>query len=119
MRIVIEGEHGTVVQTDRRPADAVQVNVIDAGPPPATLLRRFGRAPTQAMMQIEGGAAPSKRRAQKKTVEETPLNPLRAGEAIARARYGPKPGVSDKRPSADSGLPKRSPRKTSPRKRKK
>ena len=115
MGIVIEGQ-GVVVQSES--ADATHGNVIDAGPPPAALLRRFGRPPAPAAMQMEGGAAPSAR-GSRKTVPGTPLNPLRAGEAIARARLGGKPDVAGKLQPADVRAPRGSSRKNSQRKRKK
>lgn len=104
MRIVIEGDKGGVIQPDRGPA--VEANVIDAGPPPAALLRQFGREAAQD----EGGAA---------LKAKAPLNPLRAGEAVARARYGPKAERSATKASAERTAPKRSPLKASARKRKK
>jgi hypothetical protein len=77
MRIVIEIDGDNVqVHTDRRPHEAEAANIIDAGSAPMDLLRQHGEA--------EGAALPP--RGKQKPIapsKDTPLNPLRAGQAAA------------------------------------
>jgi len=102
MRIVIESEENVTIETERpstEPPAKLARQVIDAGPAPADLLRRFGRVPpTEAEARgletrEEGASSPTK--PSSSSVAETPLNPLRAGAAVARARVGLRPGISE------------------------
>lgn len=123
MRIVIESEENVVIAAERpstEPSVTRARQVIDAGPAPADLLRRFGRVPpTEAEARgletreegvapaIEAGGEAGRAKAARGTrpspsVTETPLNPLRAGAAVARARAGGKPGIPE-----DSGRPEK------------
>lgn len=75
MRVVIESDQPDKDQgIGVGPGDGAQT-VIDAGPAPASLLRRFGRVPEHAAEAMEEDAA---------LRDEEGLNPLRAGAAAAR-----------------------------------
>ena len=78
MRIIIEINGDNIaVHTDRQLAEADSASIVDAGSAPAELLRQFGK--TQPPRGKRGSIGPGK---------ETPLNPLRAGEAVARQLLG-------------------------------
>jgi hypothetical protein len=84
MRIVIEIDGDNVqVQTDRQPRESDSSNVVDAGSAPMDLLRQHGEA-----AGLAGELPPrGEQRAVKpmKPGKDTPLNPLRAGQAAALA----------------------------------
>jgi len=87
MKIIIEINGDNIaVHTDRQLADADSASIVDAGPAPAELLRKFGgiaeeerSGKTQSPRGKRGSIGPGK---------ETPLNPLRVGEAVARQLLG-------------------------------
>jgi hypothetical protein len=87
MRIIIEINGDNIaVHTDRQLAEADTASIVDAGSAPAELLRQFGgivekerSGKAQAPRGKRGSIGPGK---------ETPLNPLRAGEAVARQLLG-------------------------------
>jgi hypothetical protein len=87
MKIVIEIDGDKIaVHTDRQLAEANTASIVDAGSAPAELLRQFGgiveeerSGKTQSPRGKRGLIGPGK---------ETFLNPLRAGEAVARQLLG-------------------------------
>lgn len=84
MRIVIEIDGDNVqVQTDRQSPEKDNANVVDAGSAPIDLLRQHGEGEGLA---DESHARPEQQRTIKpiKPSKDTPLNPLRAGQAAAR-----------------------------------
>jgi len=83
MRIVIEDDREPTI-SDLRPSIATG-DVIDAGPAPTALIRRF--APELMVEQDEELAQPEKKGRPKKK-GETPANPLRSGAAVARQYVG-------------------------------
>src|SRR5688572_17950308 len=84
MRIVIEIDGDNVaVHTDRQPPGADSVSIVDAGPAPTELLREFG-----GMEETKPKAASKARKGAALPGTEWGVNPLRAGEAIARHRLG-------------------------------
>ena len=109
MRIVIDIDGDNVaVHTDRALPDSDSTAITDAGPVPAELLRQFGRG-------RKAGAARGKR-ASAKPEGEAALNPLRAGELVARQRlaaYAQPAYESEVIETTDAGkapaLPKRRP----------
>lgn len=140
MRIVIEADENIAVETARRstePPDHVTRQFIDAGPAPLDLLRRLGHAPpneAEARGLAPREAAPQSMaaEAEKGEVEakpksagarralrdgaKTPLNPLRAGAAVARGSRKPVAAKMDRAEgieTTDAGsAPKISRRKT-------
>ena len=84
MRIVIEIDGDNVqVHTDRQARDLEGANVVDAGSAPMDLLRQHGET-----AGVEDELPPrEKQRVIKpiKPAKDTPLNPLRAGQAAAYA----------------------------------
>ena len=98
MRIVIETDQPDEGQSSTRAARAQrQAVVLDGGPAPAALLRRFGRIPQDQAETAGGGAGPAEA-AQTQAVTAGPareaeseggevnLNPLRYGAAVATQR---------------------------------
>ena len=85
MKIVIEidGEN-IAVHTDRQLAEADTASVVDAGSAPAELLRQFGGI----VEEKRSGKKPRGERGSIGPGKEIPLNPLRAGEAVARQLLG-------------------------------
>jgi hypothetical protein len=85
MRIIIEINGDNIaVHTDRQLAEADTASIVDAGSAPAELLRQFGGI----VEKERSGKAPRGKRGSIGPGKETPLNPLRAGEAIARQLLG-------------------------------
>jgi hypothetical protein len=85
MRIVIETDQPDEGQGTTRLATTEHVAVVlDGGPAPAALLRRFGRIP-EAQAEIAAAEAAVDRTAESEGGEMTP-NPLRYGEAVATQR---------------------------------
>jgi len=87
MKIVIEIDGDNIaVHTDRRLAAADTASIVDAGSAPAELLRQFG-----GIVEEERSGKTQSRRGKRGLIDsgkETPLNPLRAGEAVARQLLG-------------------------------
>jgi hypothetical protein len=80
MRIVIEIDGDNVqVHTDRQLSETDTAKVTDAGSPPVDLLRQYAMDDAYDEPQQSRGKASSV-----KPVKDAPLNPLRAGEAVAR-----------------------------------
>ena len=89
MRIVIEIDGDDVqVHTDRQSREVGSANVVDAGSAPIDLLREHGEAAL---------AAPALRIKHRpiKPSKDTPLNPLRAGQAAARRLRNADAGSAD------------------------
>jgi hypothetical protein len=85
MRIVIEIDGDNVqVHTDRQPREAGGANVIDAGSAPIDLLRQHGEIAGLAGESQTAAQPPRGKQGAMKPAKDTPLNPLRAGQAIAR-----------------------------------
>ena len=83
MRIIIEIDGDNVaVHTDRQLSETDTAKVVDAGSAPVELLRQYGG---EGMYETSDVAqSPKGKRAAVKPRKDIPLNPLRAGEAIAR-----------------------------------
>jgi hypothetical protein len=89
MRIIIEIDGDNVaVHTDRQPGDRDSASVENAGSAPVELLRQFGAMESTETKGHDGPYQDGPGRYDSSPDEETPLNPLRAGEAIARQRLG-------------------------------
>ena len=81
MRIVIEIDGDDVqVHTDRQSRETGSANVVDAGSAPMDLLRQHGEIDESA----DVARPPRVKQGPIKPAKDTPLNPLRAGQAIAR-----------------------------------
>jgi hypothetical protein len=122
MRIIIEIDGDNVaVHTDRQLSETDTAKVVDAGSAPVELLREHG---VEGMYESSDPAqSPRGKRGAVKPRKDTPLNPLRAGEAIARRLMktgdesgsyeiidaGQAPGVP--KPSRKEGTPKQSRRR--------
>jgi hypothetical protein len=85
LRIIIEIDGDNVaVHTDRSMLEPDSASIVDAGSAPAELLRDFGGLDDRTVKV----KSPRGKRGAAGTERETPLNPLRAGEAIARQLLG-------------------------------
>jgi len=82
MRIIIESDQDIVVDQGPVGPGPAGENIHDGGPAPAEMLRRLGHEVPDIDLQ---GPDIGRRGAKDQAGEET-LNPLRAGEARARAR---------------------------------
>lgn len=82
MRIIIEIDGDNVaVHTDRQLSETDTAKVVDAGSAPVELLRQYGGEVSETP---DVAQSPQGKRGAVKLRKDTPLNPLRAGEAIAR-----------------------------------
>ena len=112
MRIVIEIDGDDVqVHTDRQSRETGSANIVDAGSAPMDLLRQHGEMDEST----DVARPPRVKQAPIKPAKDTPLNPLRAGQAIARQlqRGGIEPSAeSDK--VVDEGHAPKLPRQSSP-----
>jgi hypothetical protein len=89
MRIVIEIDGDNVaLHTDRQPVDRDAASIGNAGSAPVELLRQFGGMESTATNGHDESREDESGQYGSSPDEETPLNPLRAGEAIARQRLG-------------------------------
>lgn len=81
MRIVIEIDGDDVqVHTDRQSRETGSANVVDAGSAPMDLLRQHGEIDEST----DVARPPRVKQVPVKPAKDAPLNPLRAGQAIAR-----------------------------------
>jgi hypothetical protein len=81
MRIVIEIDGDDVqVHTDRQSRESGSADVVDAGSAPMDLLRQHGEIDEST----DAARPPRGKQGAIKPAKDTPLNPLRAGQAIAR-----------------------------------
>ncbi len=118
MRIIIEIDGDNVaVHTDRQLSETDTAKVVDAGSAPVELLRQYGG---EGMSEIPDRAqTPPEKRGAVKSRKDTPLNPLRAGEAIARQLVKTGGSESESYEIIDAGqapgLPKTSRKKDTPK----
>jgi hypothetical protein len=83
MRIIIEIDGDNVaVHTDRQLSETDTAKVVDAGSAPVELLRQYGGEGVYETSDL--AKSPKGKRGAIKPRKDIPLNPLRAGEAIAR-----------------------------------
>ncbi len=83
MRIIIEIDGDNVaVHTDRQLSETDATSGVDAGSAPVDLLREHGEAGPYDTSDVARSA--KGKRGAVKSRKDGPLNPLRAGEAIAR-----------------------------------
>jgi hypothetical protein len=99
MRIVIEADDGAVVETRGGVADGE--GIVDAGPAPAALLKRFSRPPAESATVVVGEIGAIRPERRKKGGEG--LNPLRAGEAVAHGLVRGVRAVAEEVPDQDAG----------------
>jgi hypothetical protein len=118
MRIIIEIDGDNVaVHTDRQLSETDTTRVVDAGSAPVELLREHGEEGAYDTSDV--AQSPKGKRGAVKPRKNTPLNPLRAGEAAARRLV--KTGGSESEPyeiidaGQAPGLPKASRKKDKPK----
>lgn len=117
MRIIIEIDGDNVaVHTDRQLSETDTTRVVDAGSAPVDLLRQHGGEGVYDTSDV--AQSPKGKRRAVKSRKDIPLNPLRAGEAIARQRQQSGDSESELGVSIDAGraprLPKVSRKKETP-----
>jgi hypothetical protein len=97
MRIIIEDATEPSIDVGRLPVPGGEV--VDAGPAPTELIRRF--AP-ELVVEPETEADETKKPT-RSAKAETPANPLRAGAAVARRRAGARTASSEEANVSEAG----------------